>query len=221
MGVALLRAGRVLAARRTAPAAAAGGWEFPGGKVEPGESEAEAARREVVEELGCEVVVGHRLDGEVPVGAFVLRVHVGEIVAGEPVATEHDQLMWLGPEELDAVPWLPADRPFLPQVADLLRRRPDGDDPVEAHFDEGEDAEAVLATLHGEGYEAYLGREGFAGEDDSEDRAWLVRVEDAAAAERLEALVAEVDLAWIVDPVVAPAVPPPPLPSGPKRLKRE
>ncbi|MDD9350156.1 MULTISPECIES: (deoxy)nucleoside triphosphate pyrophosphohydrolase [unclassified Mumia] len=223
VGVALIRAGRVLAARRTRPAAAAGGWELPGGKVEPGESEAEAARREVAEELGCDATVGHRLAGEVPLsGALVLRAYVGEIVSGEPEPTEHDLLRWLGPDELDSVAWLDADRPFLPELEALLRRTP-SPTVAEAHFDEGEDAEHVLEQLHAQGFAASVHREGFAGEDDSEDRAWLVRVEDPAAAHRLEELVDEVDLAWMVVTGPAPVVPPPdapPLPSGPRRLKR-
>ncbi|MGH1562030.1 NUDIX domain-containing protein [Mumia sp. DW29H23] len=224
VGVALVRDGRVLAARRTRPAAAAGGWELPGGKVEPGESEIEAARREVAEELGCDVAVGRRLAGEVALpGGLVLRAHVGEIVSGEPEPTEHDLLRWLGPDELDTVPWLDADRPFLPELAALLRRTGTSE-PAEAHFDEGDDAEEVLAALHAEGYAAYLHREGFAGEDDSEDRAWLVRVEDPDAAVRLEELVDGVDLAWMVDAGTTPGTPPPtlpPLPTGPKRLKRD
>ncbi|MFZ2502533.1 MAG: NUDIX domain-containing protein, partial [Nocardioides sp.] len=57
VGAAIIRSGRVLAARRVAPAEAAGRWEFPGGKVEPGESPAEAVCREVAEELGCQVRV--------------------------------------------------------------------------------------------------------------------------------------------------------------------
>ncbi|KAA1423082.1 NUDIX domain-containing protein [Mumia zhuanghuii] len=224
VGVALVQDGRVLAARRTRPASAAGRWELPGGKVEPGESEIEAARREVAEELGCDVAVGRRLAGEVELaGGMVLRAHVGEVVSGVPEPTEHDLLRWLGAEELDTVPWLDADRPFLPEIAELLRRT-GSSVPVEAHFDEGEDAEEVLAALHAEGYAAYLHREGFAGEDDSEDRAWLVRVEDPAAAVRLDELVGDVDLAWMVEAGTAPAAPPatpPPLPSAPKRLKRD
>ena len=62
VGAAVLRDGRVLAARRTAPAAAAGRWELPGGKVEPGESPAEALVREVREECGVECEVGDLLD---------------------------------------------------------------------------------------------------------------------------------------------------------------
>ena len=120
VGAAVLRDGRVLAARRTAPAAAAGRWEFPGGKVEPGETPAAALVREVGEELGCRVAVTGWLAGSVPVGAaHELRVALADLVDGEPRPVEHDRVCWLGADELDAVDWLEPDRPFLAE----LRRR--------------------------------------------------------------------------------------------------
>lgn len=111
----------VLAARRTSPPALAGRWELPGGKVEPGEEPAEALVREVREELGCTVVVPHWLEGlsEIAPG-LRLGVGVAAIVAGEPVAVEHDELRWLGPGDLDSVDWLDSDRPFLDQVHRML-----------------------------------------------------------------------------------------------------
>lgn len=121
VGAAVLRAGRVLAARRTSPPVLAGRWEFPGGKVEPGETPAEALGREVREELGCEVEVGRWLSGKVPVGdAFELRVAVARLVTDEPVPTAHDRVCWLGPDELDAVDWLEPDRPFLIELRDEM-----------------------------------------------------------------------------------------------------
>lgn len=122
--------GRVLATRRSYPPRARGRWELPGGKVEPGETAAEAAVREVREELGCDVRVTGRLAGEQPVGdRLTLRVLLAELVGGEPTPAEHqhDALRWLGPEELDAVDWLEPDRPFLDQLRDVLLdvRRPD------------------------------------------------------------------------------------------------
>ncbi|MDD7930862.1 NUDIX domain-containing protein [Actinomycetospora straminea] len=121
VGAALVRDGRVLAARRTRPAAAAGRWELPGGAVEPGEDEATALARELHEELALAVVVGDRLGPEVPLpGERVLRIRVCAS-AGEPTALEHDALRWLGPDELDDVDWLDSDRAVLPALADLLR----------------------------------------------------------------------------------------------------
>ncbi|QWZ08515.1 NUDIX domain-containing protein [Nocardioides panacis] len=121
VGAAVVRHGRVLATRRTHPPEAAGRWEFPGGKVEPGEELAAAVVREVREELGCGVVVTRVLDGAQPVKpGYTLRVAVAELVDGEPVPREHDLLRWLGPEELDVVPWLAPDLPFLAELRELL-----------------------------------------------------------------------------------------------------
>jgi 8-oxo-dGTP diphosphatase len=121
VGVAVARHGRVLAARRTRPARARGGWELPGGKVEPGETPAEAAVREVHEELRCTIRATGHLTGEQPIGGRqVLQVALAEIVDGEPVPHEHDAVRWLQPEELDELDWLPADRPFLAELRQVL-----------------------------------------------------------------------------------------------------
>jgi 8-oxo-dGTP diphosphatase len=121
MGAAIVHEGRVLAARRTSPAAAAGRWEFPGGKVEPGEEPDVAIVREIREELGCVVTVTGRLDGEQPVKpGYTLRVALAALTSGEPVPHEHDAVRWLGPDELDLVDWLEPDLPFLPALRELL-----------------------------------------------------------------------------------------------------
>ncbi len=117
VGAAILEDGRVLAARRTAPAVAAGRWEFPGGKVEPGETPDDAIVREIEEELGCTIEVTGWLEEGVPLNdSLVLRVALARIVAGEPSPTEHDQLRWLSLDELGDVDWLDADRPFLDEL---------------------------------------------------------------------------------------------------------
>ncbi|HQR25623.1 MAG TPA: (deoxy)nucleoside triphosphate pyrophosphohydrolase [Nocardioides sp.] len=121
VGAAIVRDGRVLAARRTAPAETAGGWEFPGGKVEPGETAEQALRREVEEELGCAIEVQAWLSGEVPIGdTHRLSVARARLVAGEPRPVEHDLVRWLGPDQLDEVDWLAADLPFLAELRALL-----------------------------------------------------------------------------------------------------
>lgn len=105
---------RLLAARRTTPAEAAGGWELPGGKCHPGEPLGSAAVREVREELGCEVRVTGVLDGRVPIkDGYTLEVVAAELVSGEPLPLEHDALRWLRADQLDSVRWLPSDVPFL------------------------------------------------------------------------------------------------------------
>ena len=119
---------RLLAARRTGPPALAGGWELPGGKVDEGEEPHEALHRELREELGVEVVLGDRLGGPLPGGAWPLgegwamTVWFAEVASGEPAPLEdHDELRWLGPAELGSVPWLPADLPVVDAVATHLR----------------------------------------------------------------------------------------------------
>lgn len=114
VGAAIIRDGRVLAARRTAPPATAGRWELPGGKVEPGETPDEALVREVREELGCTVAVVRWLPGGVPIGErHELRVAVVDLVAGEPEPHEHDAVRWLAADELEDLDWLEPDVPFL------------------------------------------------------------------------------------------------------------
>jgi 8-oxo-dGTP diphosphatase len=121
VGAAIIRDGRVLAARRTSPAAAAGRWEFPGGKVEPGETSEEALVREVAEELGCRVAVTGWLAGEVRIGAaHVLTVATARLLVGEPDPVEHDVVRWLGATKLGEVDWLEADRPFLAELREIL-----------------------------------------------------------------------------------------------------
>ena len=121
------RPSRLLSARRTEPSALAGGWEFPGGKVDPGEQHAEALRRELREELGVEVQLGDLLEGPLerggwPLGEeFVIWVWLAVVTDGEPQPLEdHDALRGLGRDDLYAVPWLPADLPIVHAVEDRL-----------------------------------------------------------------------------------------------------
>jgi 8-oxo-dGTP diphosphatase len=125
VGAAIVRDGRVLAARRTRPPETAGRWEFPGGKVEPAEGADAALVREIREELGCAVSVDRWLAGSVPVGSrHELTVALATLLDGDPVPHEHDAVRWLGPEELDDVDWLEPDRPFLPELRGLLAALP-------------------------------------------------------------------------------------------------
>jgi 8-oxo-dGTP diphosphatase len=121
----IVMAGRVLACERSAPPEVAGRWEFPGGKVEPGESDEQALARECAEELGVRVEVGDRVGRDVPLagGRAVLRVFAVSLWDGEvPRALEHSAMRWLGADELDSVPWLPADEPIVAELPGLLSR---------------------------------------------------------------------------------------------------
>lgn len=118
VGAAIIRDHQLLAARRSAPATLAGGWELPGGKVEADETEVDALVRECREELGVAVHAGERVPGEWPLrDDLVLRVYLATIVAGEPQPLEdHDELRWLPAARLDEVAWLPADVPAVAAV---------------------------------------------------------------------------------------------------------
>ncbi|GAA1070109.1 (deoxy)nucleoside triphosphate pyrophosphohydrolase [Kitasatospora nipponensis] len=122
VGGVLIHHGRVLAARRSAPAAVAGRWEFPGGKAEPGETQQQALERELHEELGVRTRTRQRLPGQWPVRAgLVLQIWTAELLAGDPrPLQDHSELRWLGPDELSSVDWLEHDREVLPEVARLL-----------------------------------------------------------------------------------------------------
>lgn len=132
VAAAIVLHGRLLAARRRWPPEHAGAWELPGGRVQPGESEAAALVREVREELGCLIEVGARLGAAAPLrDGLVLHAYECRLedpparaaaadTPGEPVPSEHDAVRWLAPEELPDVAWLAADRPFVDAVRERL-----------------------------------------------------------------------------------------------------
>lgn len=118
---------RVLATERAEPAHLAGRWEFPGGKVEPGEEERAALVRECREELGVVVTVGERLGSDLLLaserGPWILRVWLARIVSGEVTLYEHSACRWLSRDELDDVPWIEADAPLVDALRAVLSPR--------------------------------------------------------------------------------------------------
>jgi 8-oxo-dGTP diphosphatase len=129
VGAAIIHDGRVLVAQRSG-GPYDGLWEFPGGKVERGESDLSALVRECAEELGVaivpqaflgEVLLDGVVGGGAP-GASTLRVWSARLAAGKPVAHEHAELRWMRAGDLGALDWIPADRPLLPAVRTLLTR---------------------------------------------------------------------------------------------------
>ncbi|NJC16351.1 8-oxo-dGTP diphosphatase [Micromonospora profundi] len=123
VGAAIIRDGRVLACARAAPPEVAGMWEFPGGKVEPGETETDALIRECAEELAVRVEIGERVGRNVRMahGRSVLKVYAARLVDDDqPQALEHEGLRWLTADELDSVTWLPADAPIVAALRPLL-----------------------------------------------------------------------------------------------------
>lgn len=99
------------------------GWEFPGGKVEAGESPEEALRREIREELEVEVNVDDLIDTieyDYPAFHLSMKCYACTIAGGSPHLLEHEAARWLSADQLDSVAWLPADITLIPKIAGLM-----------------------------------------------------------------------------------------------------
>jgi 8-oxo-dGTP diphosphatase len=121
VAAAITRSNRVLLARRTRPADTAGLWEFPGGRVEQGESDAAALGREIREELGVRIEVGELIGAHGLPGIGELRLYAAGIIDGrEPrLLDHHDQLRWVSRRRLAELPLAPGDATLAPRVVDL------------------------------------------------------------------------------------------------------
>lgn len=111
---------QILIAKRVSPPKA---WEFPGGKVEEGESKEQALIREIQEELAVQIHVGQHIgQSDVRVGTrrIVMDLFVCYLLEGEPKNLEHEALKWIKPTELSGWDWAPADIPLLPLVEEYF-----------------------------------------------------------------------------------------------------
>jgi 8-oxo-dGTP diphosphatase len=117
-----IEAGRVLIARRRPGVSQAGLWEFPGGKVRPGETPEACLAREIEEELGVKVNVEGFFAESVHAYAertIRLRAYRVRSAGGRPVALDHAELRWVSPRELGRYAFCPADLPFVQRLQEL------------------------------------------------------------------------------------------------------
>lgn len=122
VGAVIVRDGLVLSARR-GRGNLAGMWEFPGGKIESGETARAALEREIHEELDCEVEVGDQVVStthEYDFGVVTLTTFFCSLISGTPKLTEHTDVVWLPADELTRLDWAPADIPAVEIVREVL-----------------------------------------------------------------------------------------------------
>ena len=119
---ALISGSLLLVAQRARPPELAGLWELPGGKVAAGESDADALARELYEELGVEVTVGPRIGADVALNeTTTLRAYRVTQTGGTLHPNDHRALRWIGADELDGLPWVPADRAWVGELTLALQ----------------------------------------------------------------------------------------------------
>jgi 8-oxo-dGTP diphosphatase len=123
VGAVVIRHGKVLCAQRGPGGALPGLWEFPGGKVEPGETARQALEREIREELHCDIEVGEEVtttNHDYDFGRVSLTTFYSRLISGDVRLTEHSDLRWLEPSRLTELDWAPADQPAVERIIGTL-----------------------------------------------------------------------------------------------------
>jgi len=119
----IIQNNKVFAAQRSAKGELAYAWEFPGGKIEPNETDERALVREIQEELSLTITIESPLKEvyhQYNTFALTLKAYLCKIVEGKPVLKEHLQSRWLAKDELDTVIWAAADIPIVEKIKELM-----------------------------------------------------------------------------------------------------
>ncbi|MEE8685233.1 MAG: (deoxy)nucleoside triphosphate pyrophosphohydrolase [Bifidobacterium mongoliense] len=130
VGAAIEHDGKILCACRGAGKQLAGKWEFPGGKIEAGETPEQALHREIHEELRCDIVVAQALcttTQQYDFGTVVLTVFLCRLRGENPHISEHQQLLWLAPDVLPTLDWAAADRHTADMISTMDVKEPAGE----------------------------------------------------------------------------------------------
>lgn len=120
VGAVIVNDGKILCAQRGPNKSLPYKWEFPGGKIEPGESPQYALKREIEEEMNCKIEVGEKVEHtvyEYDFGIVHLTTYICKLIEGEPKLTEHVSIKWLEPNQLEILDWAPADIPAIQRLS--------------------------------------------------------------------------------------------------------
>lgn len=123
VGAVIIESGKILCAQRGATKNLAYKWEFPGGKIEEGETQQAALKREINEEMKCSIEIGEKIETtihEYDFGYVHLTTFYCYLISGQPSLTEHTAICWLSPQELMTLDWAPADIPAVIKIQEKL-----------------------------------------------------------------------------------------------------